>query len=169
MTDIAAIRARHEEAERGGDAVVGAHHDRGLLLAEIARLTAPVDVEAEVDDLLIAINHAWEHLEVREVVTPLVTEKARLQREVADRAEIERNLRESAHILKAQHGEARAEIARLEKENEKTREAMNEWAESDARARAEVERLKKRVAALMEHVATVEAVAEDYVRRLGVL
>jgi 4-alpha-glucanotransferase len=34
------------------------------------------------------------------------------------------------------------EVERLERENEKTREAMNEWAESDARARAEVERLR---------------------------
>jgi hypothetical protein len=36
-----------------------------------------------------------------------------------------------------------SEVERLEKENEKTREAMNEWAKSDARARAEVERLRR--------------------------
>jgi hypothetical protein len=86
MTDIAAIRARHEEAERGGDAVVGAHHDRGLLLAEIARLTAPVDVEAEVERVMNEIlDQPGDSIltsHVRDPVRSLVTENAKLRREV---------------------------------------------------------------------------------------
>ena len=40
-TDIAAIRKRHDAAERGpASAVIGAHHDRGALLAEIQRCEA---------------------------------------------------------------------------------------------------------------------------------
>lgn len=40
-TDIATIRKRHEAAERGpASAVIGAHHDRGTLLAEVQRCEA---------------------------------------------------------------------------------------------------------------------------------
>jgi chromosome segregation ATPase len=62
-----------------------------------------------------------------------------------------------------------AEVERLGRENEKTREAMNEWAESDARARAEVERLKKRESALEEHCAALERMLGGYVDRHGIL
>jgi hypothetical protein len=128
--------------------------------ARLARYEEPVDVDGEVERVARAFYVAtkdehpwpalapWEQDEYKALFRPLVTEKAQFQREVETWVA---RVIEGTDTIARERREHAAEIARLERENEKTREAMNEWAESDARARAEIARLKSDHGEAWEH------------------
>lgn len=148
------------------------HGRQGLFVTELAgaldeieRLTAPVDVEGEVEEWIPIIFDAEQgtgaldekstYYRVGDAIRPLVEQKARLQREV-ERLRINVKMHEDGHILLLK--QARAEIARLTKE----RDAFGRWysgARADVVSREdEIVRLKSTPSEAWE---TLRSLAQD--------